>query len=378
MKNENSTHICLISKEPLPNLIPLFDLKPRNVLLLTSPEMASKAETMRRLIQEYYFQIQESDFQVKVVAIEAFSFECVRDVILQTLENSHDDNFILNVTGGTKIMSLAAFDTFRSLSNGTILYVDTANNRLLKLSPQTEECPLPDVMSINTILKAYGYTIAQRSAAPMGASKRQTADQIAQLAVKYPKALGELNKFAREAEKSLFADIQQGALKVEGFSEMVNVLKDAGILSFDGGKRLVFRGEEDRFFSCGGWLESYYASSIIKLKMQNLITDAAYNVAINGPIGTKNEFDAVFTVKNRLHIVECKTAYLDTNKSDDAAYKLEALRDLIGGVYAKAILVSARSLRRADVKRCEEFGITVAHGNGILNPENILREWSSI
>ena len=63
-------------------------------------------------------------------------------------------------------------------------------------------------------------------------------------------------------------------------------------------------------------------------------------------------------VNNKLHIIECKTKGM-RDDGDDTLYKLESLRDLLGGLQARAMLVSFRPLRHNDITRAEDLGLAL-------------------
>ena len=46
-----SIHICLISDQPIANLLPLLLEKPRQAIFLVSPQMTAHAERLKKLAQ---------------------------------------------------------------------------------------------------------------------------------------------------------------------------------------------------------------------------------------------------------------------------------------------------------------------------------------
>ena len=49
-------HVCLVSKQPLPNLIPILvsDPKPKEVILLVSHEMNERAGWLETVLKTYH------------------------------------------------------------------------------------------------------------------------------------------------------------------------------------------------------------------------------------------------------------------------------------------------------------------------------------
>lgn len=112
------------------------------------------------------------------------------------------------------------------------------------------------------------------------------------------------------------------------------------------------------------------------------MTEYAIGLKVVAPDGaTRNEIDAAFLYRNRLHLIECKTANLASpgrggdSKGADAVYKLENLRKM-GGIAAKGMLIDYRgSLSDADRKRAQESGIAVVGGNQVRNLAEKIRDW---
>jgi len=93
-----------------------------------------------------------------------------------------------------------------------------------------------------------------------------------------------------------------------------------------------------------------------------------------------NELDVAFLADNRLHLIECKTKRFDSNQSPEAQvaatlYKLDTLRDYMGGNDARAMLVSYRNLGNPPRLRASEFDIKICDGQGIQRLESVLTKW---
>ncbi|MDX9819951.1 MAG: DUF1887 family CARF protein, partial [Desulfococcus multivorans] len=124
-----------------------------------------------------------------------------------------------------------------------------------------------------------------------------------------------------------------------------------------------------------------------KPRMKKIIEGKRYNTETAERLavwenhkGVKNEMDAVFTAKNRLHIIECKSGRMTggrVNRADTVVYKLDNLRDLIGGDYGKAMLVTYWPISEADRKRLGDNGMQIAEGVKLLDMEHRLRSWAS-
>ena len=117
---------------------------------------------------------------------------------------------------------------------------------------------------------------------------------------------------------------------------------------------LEFFSEDARRFSNGEWLENLVHNTVREIQDElPTIQDHSLNVQVYRETGgreVRNELDVATVVNNKLHIIECKTKGM-RDDGDDTLYKLESLRDLLGGLQARAMLVSFRPMRHNDISR---------------------------
>lgn len=88
----------------------------------------------------------------------------------------------------------------------------------------------------------------------------------------------------------------------------------------------------------------------------------------------RNEIDVATIVNNKLHLIECKTKNMQSN-GDDTLYKLESLKDLLGGFQARAMLISFRPLRYVDITRAKDLGLTLIGPDQLNQLPLHLKNW---
>jgi len=122
-------HIVIVSGQTLPNLIPALMERPGEVWLVTSSEMSGKRHDrrLRRMLEK------------DGVAVRSFpdapesGFHSIQDyackIADQAISISGSSSLALNLSGGTKLMTLAFFDVFRGIAH-RIIYTDTSNGRI--------------------------------------------------------------------------------------------------------------------------------------------------------------------------------------------------------------------------------------------------------
>ncbi len=138
-------------------------------------------------------------------------------------------------------------------------------------------------------------------------------------------------------------------------------LVETGLATYENGI-LTFDCEEARRLANGEWLEILVHNTVVDIQQYlPTLQDHSLNVQVHREIGEKdvrNELDVVSIVNNKLHIIECKTKGM-RDDGDDTLYKLESLRDLLGGLQARAMLVSFRPLRNNDIMRAQDLGLAI-------------------
>ena len=96
--------VCLIGEQPIPNLLPILHLKPQQVLLVhTGNELSSKAA---RRLQKLCAQKQIAAELLNVG--DAYRLESLYDQLREKISGEPQTEWCFNLTGGTKLMSLAA------------------------------------------------------------------------------------------------------------------------------------------------------------------------------------------------------------------------------------------------------------------------------
>jgi len=193
---------------------------------------------------------------------------------------------------------------------------------------------------------------------------------------RYEKALGALNYLALEASKhpKLTVAIEDGPQARRDLWDLLELFEQQGLCTING-QNLLFKDETSRFIANGGWLELYTYKQCLNLKHSQSIQDIARNISITRQSKTKNEIDIGLIKANRLHLIECKTKRYKDNNSADPLYKLDSLRDLMGGLQGKAMLVSFNQLDKASRHRAKELEIAICCHTELQNLQTHMTKW---
>ncbi|MEA3466429.1 MAG: DUF1887 family CARF protein, partial [Thermodesulfobacteriota bacterium] len=291
------------------------------------------------------------------------------------LNRFSDMSVAVNVTGGNKLMALAVFMQAWS-SNVPAFYIDTDSDTLWQLDERSQQFPLPNIFKVKLYLQAYGYRVLAAGGKSVLPGLAQLTAELADDFQQWDGAIKSLNYYANKAEGSLNARLSPSDLRKPQLLLLVDKMNKNKLLCRDD-SRLIFADEEARFFANGGWLEQHVFGIVQQLHRDGRIRDVMLNGVIEDSGGTKNEIDILFTARNRLFIIECKTKNMqvDTARVDNMIYKLESLKGLVGGLYGKAMLLSYSPVPDADRKRCLSYNLALVDGRKLKNLRSVLCKW---
>jgi hypothetical protein len=383
-----NTHFCLVSAQATPNLLPVLDdaWRPRRVVLACSAPMKEAAQTLRAVIQT------KGDIAVDLFDLpDAYDYAALSDAFLNYLAEHEVDNIALNVTGGTKLMAVAAQEVFRSAGK-PVFYVNVENDEVLLIGEKAVNQPLRAKLKVHEMLRAHGYHVTTQEHPQTSRELRDLTARLIDHVTSAGRALGTFNALARAArDNHLQAELTPSQQDSRALSDIVALFADAGLVRQQGSV-LVFKNEEARFFANGGWLEAHVFEALQSLRSQHEgLTDVAMGVRVSFVGGAsktqskdKNEIDVAFLFRNTLHLIECKTANLaqsgqgEDSKATEAIYKMESLLKL-GGLRTRGMVVDYRgelAKSEANQKRAKEAGIAIVSGTQLKDLKGaISRLW---
>lgn len=379
-------HVCLVSAQAAPNLFPMADknFKPKEVILLVSNVMEKNAENLAKVLQSYNIKVQTEKLS------DVFSFEKMENEIINILSRYEDKNIALNVTGGTKLMAIAAQNAF-SMAEKPIFYIDSDENRIVSITRDANKNHIPDLemnaeVKIDKYLEAYGNKVLDEQKPSNDHQWIDIAEEFILRQDFYKNCIPTLNWHFANAEKNkLKSEYNKYETSYET-DQFFKTLDNIGIINFNS-KEIDFVNNERHRFLGGGWLEDY---TYLLLKDIKVITDIRCNLNVanskyiptekstsKNNLGNQNEFDIAFLAKNKLHIIECKTQLMGKQgglKADDILYKLETLKDY-GGLMTKKCLVTYFEVPPAVQNRAKSLNIKIIQSKDLLRLKSIIQDW---
>ncbi len=377
-------HICFVSDQPLPNILPILSeqMKPEKVYLLCSDQQSKKGhgESQKAVLEHH-------GVKVRIVPVtDAFDMDNIEAAVDELIEQHGPGEIAFNATGGTKLMSIAAFERCQC-KDVSVFYVQTPDIIWLPRQEDNRDMRIPysSSLKLKDFLLAHGVDLHDEENAPIDERHRELARFWANRAEKYASAYSALNYYAANAEKDLSFNVSLQDRKQPPPPYLENLLEELEhekwITFHKTGnkdqKSYKFKDEKARLFVNGGWLEMWVFHELQSIQQKQKypqISIVTRNVQVQQRPGStrkpvKNELDVVAIVNHRMWVFECKTSRLgkpqDKREGEQMIYKLAGTMKNMGGLRTQGCVVSFNRLRDEEKSRAELLEIKVIDGHNL-------------
>lgn len=369
---ERTILVNLVSEQTIPNVQFIkwyFNKKqtPMKILLVSTKEMEQKEKS---LFIKNALHFSDSFVEWETIHTDGNDISKTENILTDYFRDNEYKNIIVNITGGTKIMSLAAFDFFNNKPNTEIFY-QPIGKELQELYPNKQKYDMFEVLSLKEYLDAHGISYKYDNECVKDWNYNKTVYDFCvadnRELIKGMIALQNNSYFKNVYKKKDFLDFTQ--IEEEKFiainhpaATKENMIKILQIFGFD-----VSRIEHKHIrYITGGWFEEYVYQKICNEYHNVDEKNVALNVTIQKG-NDKNELDVIYLDKdNKLHVIECKS-FVDGNEGNrvlnDALYKLQAIIKSKFGLYVKQHLYTKSIIEKeTPLNRAKEFGIDIKDG----------------
>ncbi|NPV63065.1 MAG: DUF1887 family protein [Methanotrichaceae archaeon] len=291
---------------------------------------------------------------------EKNSIEATIELLGNLFSKYSDAEWIVNITGGTKPMSIGAFEFFES-KIAKILYVPIiGQNRAINFADGSF-IELRYRLKIKEFLAGYGFSYFKKDEIILKGERR--AKELFELAVNLSANIDGTHKMMNDLDikfEELFKeDVETARSKArdKGITlvnleiqdeRMRNLISDSFGLSDNGGN---LNGKLDRHavqFLTGGWLEAFIWGVLSKYSDDLSIFDVRLGIHPGKKIDknasikeVKNDWDIAFMYDQSLRFVECKTGDQEQDPSgNETLYKVEAVKKQLGALNIKSYLAT--------------------------------------
>lgn len=368
-------HILLVSAQAAPNLLPALDpkLRPTEAVLMVTGAMKDRADALEGVLRE-------SGVQVTRVALEdEHDFTKLENALLEVATKREGQSIALNVTGGTKLMALAA-QSVALAAGWSVFYIDADTDEVIWLGQAAHRQRLNQQLRLPHYLRGYGFNLQEGVNRPQPTQRHNNLLNTLIMQVgSLEQPLSQLNWLAQGAEEKnrlqvVLSEQQQDSRSLEA---LLRNFEEAGVLRVEG-KNVSFTDANELVFAKGGWLEHHVFRTVSALTGELDIRDKAANLVVVDKGGVENELDVAFMARNRLFVVECKTARMDrpeAPKANDTLFKLSEICRRVGGLGTRGMLASYRPLGNAEKRLAHALNITVVAGAELARLNEKIKAW---
>jgi len=356
-------------------------LRPAHAYLMATEKMQSRAKHLSRVLND-------AGVSTTTISIEnEHSPACLEQAFLD-LAATLSGPVTVNLTGGTKLMALAAREVAKA-SDWRSFYVDLDTDTVIQLDPRPRDTEagettlrLSSPPTLKQYLLAHGFERGPKPQSPplIAETDALIEDLILNIAT-LSKPLGQFNGIAQRAEngKRLRVTLTTQERANSDLLALIQRFEAAGMLELTE-DQLRFPDAAALAFTKGGWLERHVLRKVATLREELGIRDQDWGVTVTDEHGVRNELDVAFIARNRLFVIECKTARMDNvdgsgAKANDTLFKLSEICRRVGGLGTRAMLVSYRELRKPERQLADALQVRVVAGGELMQLGERLHEW---
>lgn len=346
--------VNLIGGQPAPVYIATRTINPDKVVLVFSKDSEAQVRRIKNTLTSYNYDELE---------VSPYNFDDCYEKLSDKLKETSSNEVIMNLTSGTKIMSIAGFKVFDE-ANKEIIYIDSQNHFLIRITKEKEitQSQINVQFGIKDYFSLYGYlTETGNERFP----DNETFAQLNRICSTYFALL-----------KNIIAKINIGLKEKKSIIEVkddssqcyfrYDYKKSKGILKITQGRNTIETGlisPEMIAYITGYWLEDFIYNKIRNLRIFDELQRNLKIFSIRDNLQPEylNEFDIVGIRNQTLYIFECKSGNIDKGIIE----KLRLIK-LITGTYSKIYLISLFAPTNTSViERIKDFNIPVIKFNNV-------------
>ena len=329
--------LCLLSKQHVPNLLSVHHYKPDQLVLVASRAMSDGH------IDQYFLKAlklggldYDARHRVEPVAAE-YDLAAIRNALEAAVKQfPADAEWIVNLTGGTKPMSIAAYEFFKDRDGSKLIYTHaTRPGRFLDMRGGPTEDETTHRLSIKEFLAGYGFELTKPE--PRLAEAEERARAWAPSARLLARRAGETDVLDLNDEERDLARRKGIKLDASRFNLPCDELRDEWLAA----SKTVELDRHQAEFLTGGWLEVFFWDLLSRRAGALGIWDVRLGLIVRSREGgVANELDVAFMHNHGLSVIECKTGFQDNRDVADALYKVEAVVGQFGAGLVRSHLAT--------------------------------------
>jgi Holliday junction resolvase len=142
--------LLLVGEQPIPNLLPVLFLKPKNVILVYSERTKEQTNNLTQLLENKGIHCDRQK-------VDAYQISAATQ-IMQDAVKGISDKLIINLTGATKLMSIAAYELAR-INQVSFVYLESEKCKSLLhfYTPNDSSFLLTDTQELDELITLDDY-----------------------------------------------------------------------------------------------------------------------------------------------------------------------------------------------------------------------------
>ena len=322
----------------VPVYLGIRDRSPEIVHLIYSAELKDRVQILESLLTSVKFSRHE---------VDPYNFQDISEVVEALVFTDEDAQWELNLTGGTKVMTLAAHNIFKDLGLEAF-YFDQKNRFYFFQKKAFVE--VKSEIKIATFLKLSGHTNINKS--NLGDYDRYEFN----LANRVLDLMND-DSFERIYKKLSFE------LKDHNISNY-SIKEKSTLLEWNRPNlKIKTKSLEEEFIHnnafkicfTGLWWELVVADTVRNWGEKKEMLVGVELLTNSTDKFSKNEIDIVLNTGHKMIFIECKSGSV---KQEDVN-KMRVVKRLYGGISSRSILVCRKLPRKDLLEKCSDLGINV-------------------
>lgn len=373
-------HVCLVSEQTIPNILGIYHFKPDRVIFCSTDKMEKQRKTDAIVNTLLLHGLDYSAKSERIIVDQDSLTDCINKVELLIEKVEDEVDYVVNITGGNKIMALAAYEIFRDIGQKVVIgYMPLGKNEFTQIFPRNKPLKVYEVkerLNLEEYLMSYGFriqnkekfqTIKDKTLSRNEASK-WILDNYGQLKGMLGFLYKHMGDKRKQKEYHLSAAFDRELTKIE--REML----DKHGFTINGSLVSKDLLKDEIVYLTGGWFEEYVFNEVYSLVKDRALDDAMMGVTIESFGGISNELDIAFTKDNVFYHIECKTlAEGDKGIIRDEVYKKGAISALLGKGEKRAIICTTHNqISEAHSARAKEYGVEILQIQQVRDLKNHL------
>ena len=287
----------------------------------------------------------EEETREKPIVVNEYSFKDIEEKLAERIND--EDHYIVNLTGGTKIMSLAVRDFFKDMD--AEMYYLPGNNTEIKVHPGKNKTShkLTARLSLDEYLNAYGFTVNKRSKPCYDFQTNTRILNYFLWNINDETDYEPLEYLRENRGKKNLSLLDEETIELKAFIDRLGIeTKSPGKLDKYEIKSLS-----------GEWLEDYLFQFIVQ-EFEIPEDSVSLGLEVEKNKKSPNEIDVLLMKNEKLYLFECKTSVFTEKNSrktliPSTIYKSDSLRKNFG-LFAQTVIVTLSDLSGEDMRKHRE------------------------